>query len=156
MTATAQLGRFVWEGPYAGSFEPDGPIATQGNEGPPAPPVLAARFVLGFTAGADPGQALVELIEVARDVRSRQVPDFGDPMVAAQTGAYRHREPNGDYRNELGGQVVVVDAAGTPRARFEPQMIELAETIGRWFGQRIVVLELQLDGVTQVVHAVSP
>jgi hypothetical protein len=118
--------------------------------------VLAARFVLGFTPGTDQPTALDELIEVARDVRVRQAPNEPEPMLVAQAGAYRHREPSGTYRNEAGGQVVVIDTLRTPRVTFERQMIELAETIARWFGQGIVVLELQQDSATQVVHAVSP
>lgn len=157
VATSAQLDRLVWDGPYAGSFEPDGPIAARGRDrAPPPPPVLAARFVLGFAAGTDPATALDEMIEVAREVRVRQAPADPEPMLAAQAGAYRHREPTGTYRNEAGGQVVVVDTARTPRVAFERQMIELAETIARWFGQGIVVLELQQDGATQVVHAVSP
>ena len=157
MAASAQLGRFVWDGPYAGSFDPEGPIETFGaDRPPPSPPVLAARFVLGFAAGTDPATALDELIEVAREVRAKQVPSDPDPRLVAQAGAYRHREPAGSFRNEAGGQVVVVDTNATPRQVFEMQMVELAETIARWFGQRIVVLDLQHNGVTQVVHAVSP
>jgi hypothetical protein len=156
VSTSAQIDRLVWDGPYAGSFEPDGPIATQGRDRAPPPPVLAARFVLGFSAGTDHATALDELIEVARDVRARQAPNEPEPMIVAQGGAYRHREPSGTYRNEIGGQVVVIDTLRSPRVRFERQMIELAETIARWFGQGIVVLELQQDGATQVVHAVSP
>jgi|SRR5688500_2193005 hypothetical protein len=157
MAASAQLGRFVWDGPFAGSFDPDGPIETFGaDRPPPAPPVLAARCVLAFAAGTDPSAAIDELIEVAREVRARQMPADPDPRLVAQGGTYRHREPNGTFRNEAGGQVVVVDTSATPRQRFEAEMVELAETIARWFGQRIVVLDLQTNGVTQLVHAVSP
>jgi hypothetical protein len=155
MTASAQLERFVWDGPYAGSFEPAGAAVSHGTEGPRSGRVLAARFVIGFQDMADSSGALDEMIQVARDVRGRQTPHM-EPMVIAQGGFYRHRDPTGHYRAEAGGQVVVIDVAATSRKQFEVEMIELAETIARWFGQRIVVLELQQDAVTQVVHHVSP
>lgn len=156
MSAPARLDRFVWDGPYAGSFEPEGVIASHGTDRSRTPPVLAARFVIAFPATSEATGALDEMIQVARDVRARQTPADTDPLVLAQAGFYRHREPTGEYRADAGGQVVVVDSVSTPRDAFETQMVELAETIARWFGQRIVMLEVQEDAATQVVHAVSP
>jgi hypothetical protein len=148
-SASAHLGRFVWDGPYAGSFEPDGPIERLGSDRVLAPPVRAARLVVA-------SGALDELLEVVREVRARQIPDADDPLVAAQGGAFRHREAGGEYRNDAGAQIILIDTDGSPRAQFEADMVEIAEAVARWFGQRIVMLDLQENGITQVVHAVSP
>ena len=155
MPAAAQLDRFVWDGPYAGSFEPQGPIVAHGSEAPWPSRVLAARFVIGFEQVADPDAALDQMIQVARDVRATQAPGT-EPLLVAQGGFYRHRDPAGQYRAEAGGQIVLIDAAATSRKQFETEMIELAEAIARRFAQPLVVLEIQQDAVTQVVHHVSP
>jgi len=156
MGAPARLERFVWDGPYAGTFEPEGVVASHGTDRTRPGPVLAARVVISFPATNASASALDELIQVAREVRGRQCPADRDPLVLAQAGFYRHRDASGAYHADAGGQVVVVDSTGTARKQFEAEMIELAETIARWFEQRIVVLDLQVDAVTQVVHAVSP
>jgi hypothetical protein len=147
-----RLERFVWDGPYAGSFEPAGQVASHGPAKPAAIPAIAARVVVGLGSAAPEG-ALDELLSVAHQLRVAQADPH--PSVHAQLGRYRHRAPNTGFVVEAGAQVGVV-APGASRRKFEADMVALAEALARRFANPIVVLDLQENGKTQVVHCVSP
>jgi hypothetical protein len=147
-----RLERFVWDGPYAGSFEPTGQVTSHGPAKPAAVPVIAARVVVGLGPTAPEG-AVDDLIALAHQLRVAQADPH--PSLHAQLGRYRHRAPHTGFVVETGGQVGVV-APGASRRKFEADMVALAEAVARRFANPIVVLDLQENGKTQVVHCVSP
>jgi hypothetical protein len=149
---TLRLERLVWDGPYAGSFEPAGAVKSSGPPRPAAIPPIAARVVIGLGPVA-PDQVVDELIAVTHQLRAAQG-DL-DPSLHAQLGRYRHRAPSAGFVVEAAAQVGVI-AQGASRRKFEAEMIAVAEALATRFEVPIVVLDLQENGATQVVHCVAP
>lgn len=159
----AYLGLATWSGPRPGSFKPLGRLRVEpdrptlgealGSVDWSSDETLSARLFVGFSVGSAPTYDLDDLIAVVRAARSK---NGGDPAATflAQRGIYRYR--SGEVVEEDGGQVIIIDTAGSPRATFENQMVALAEEIAREMKQELVVVEIQKNGVVQQTYGVVP
>jgi hypothetical protein len=156
-------GMFQWGGPYAGWFRPRGPLITVGTQQVKSlqgrawagKDTLAARLIVGFNVGAVPTYTLDDLMRIVQVVREQQLRDPSASFVA-QRGIYQHQDPSQGVVHEDGGQIFIVDLAKLDQKTFEDEMVQLAEHIARAMQQEIVIVEIQLNGITQIVHGIDP
>ncbi len=120
-------------------------------------PLDAARLFVGFNVGQKPTYRMNDLMAIVQAVREDQV-GAADASFVSQRGFYTHEE--GPHKGELvredGGQVAVINTAGSSRADFQRQMTDLATVIAQEMQQELVILELQRDGTTDKVLGVAP
>lgn len=151
-----------WRGPYAGSFRPHGRLEQHGRPLVANPEIwesgeatLAGRLIIGFNIGTEPVWSVDDLIPIVRRVRERQV---GDPSASfvLQRGIYKHKDPAHDIVEEDGAQVILIATEAETPAAFRRDLVALAEEIARRLEQESVIVEIQENGITQVVLGVGP
>ena len=152
MSLPLRFDRFVWDGPYAGSFEPDGEPMLEGGVKTIGLATFAARLVTGLGPVVDHVGRMRELARAVRDARRIQ---SAAPALLIQGGNYRHRDERGAYQVERGAQIGLLEDGRTTCEAFEADMVELAEMIARAFRQPVVIVEIQERGAVRAVHAVS-
>ncbi len=152
---------FHWNAPHphaSGSFRPHGRLEHHGAHPNPnlweAEQTIAARLIVGFSVGDVPTWSLDDLIPLVRELRESQV---GDPSATfvAQKGIYRHRDGSGVV-TEDGAQIFLINLSGASLAEFTGQMVALAEEICRRFQQESVIVEIQVNGISQKTIGVGP
>jgi hypothetical protein len=146
-------GLFHWSHPRsAGSFRPHGKLHHVGAIANPSrwlsQRTLAARLIVGFNVGNVPTWTLDDLVKLVRRVREEQ---SGNPACSfvAQKGVYRHKDPPHEVVVEDGAQVLIINEDELSDADFTRAMIALGEEICRVMKQESIILEIQVNGMTQ-------
>ena len=156
---------FHWNPPKphaSGSFRPQGRLQKHGDESwvkknPgtwSSTRTVVGRLFVGFSVGQTPTWAMDDLVNLIERVRLRQT---GNPSASfvAQKGIYQHRDGK-SIVHEDGAQVFILNLSGADDDEFQAEMVELAEEIARTFQQEEVIVEIQVNGISQVTIGVEP
>lgn len=150
------------EGASPWSFRPNGKVTSSSRRNPvlnangwsSEDAVWAARIFVGFNVGEEPRYTMDDLVEIVRRVRREQI-GKADATFLYQRGIYTHSS-DGKEVTEDGAQAILLnlDPSIGPK-QFEAQMKELATTIADEMQQELVIVEIQRNGVTQIVLGVD-
>lgn len=108
---------------------------------------LAARIFVGLNDGDVPAYTFDQIVEAVKSFREEKHNKVGASFLA-QRGWYLHKDGKHAVEEDA-VQIVIIDVWGTPRRRFDQEMIELAEELAAVFNQEEVIVEIQKNGVTQ-------
>lgn len=137
------------------SFRGTGRLARHGAEYARNPTVhwesrrtISARLIVGFNIGTDPVWTVDDLIPIVDRYLEKT---FGDPSstFVSQKGIYQHRDGSGQVVHEDGAQVFIIAPSDISETDFEKAMVELAEIICKKLEQETVVVEIQINGISQ-------
>ncbi len=157
---------FTWNAPHphpSGTFRPTGRLERYGDEswmrthnprGWKSARTVVGRLFVGFSVGEVPTYTLDNLIPIVERVRTAQT---GNPSASfvAQRGIYQSRKTR-QVVNEDGAQIFIINTDGVDDDVFADQMVELAETIAREFQQEEVIVEIQVNGISQYSMGIEP
>jgi hypothetical protein len=165
----ANVKRFSWNhrGQY-GWFEPNGRTAISGKPAAELAanrtlweadePLYAGRLFVGFNVGDEERWGMDDVVRIVRRVRDLQVHDPSSSFVY-QRGLYSHHEGPGEGHvvDEEGAQIIVLNLPdfGISPAKFEQQIVALAEALAEELEQETVIVEIQRGGVTAKTIAVA-
>lgn len=152
---------FTWNpgAPHrGGSFRPRGRLLARGLvENPPAwesARTVTGRLIVGFNVGEVPTYSLDHLIAIVERVRRQQV-GTPDSTFIAQKGIYTHRDGQ-TVAHEDGAQVFIINLSGATDEEFQAELVQLAEIVAREMQQETVIVEIQVNGISQVTIGVEP
>lgn len=136
-----------------GTFQPTGPVLHVGHHGGEAPklqrnpfefdeePLDSARLFVGLSVGTEPRWTSEEVIDTVTEIRTRQT-GRADASFILQQGIF-------ESLPDKSVQVVILNVPelNTSYPVFRQQMGELAEGLAQRFEQKLVLGEIQRDGV---------
>ncbi len=152
---------FHWNHPKSsGTFRPQGRMVLYGSEplvrnprGWGSKQTVSARIIVGFSVRSVPTYTLDDLIAIVERVRQTQAKNPSASFVA-QRGIYQHHD--GTTVTEDGAQVFIINLQKITDEEFTEQMVELAETIASEMKQEEVIVEIQINGISQETIGVVP
>ena len=146
----------------SGTFRPQGRFVVHGHNpdlvrnprGWGSKRTLAARLIVGFSVGQVPTYSIDDLISIVERVRMEQT---GNPSASfvAQRGIYQHHDGK-TIVHEDGAQVFVINLSDLTDEEFTDQMVYLAEVIASEMRQEEVIVEIQVNGISQETIGVIP
>ena len=155
----ANTGAFTFSSPGGGgSFRPRGALR---QYGPPlrrnpvdwdTESTLAARLLVGFNVNDEPRWTLDDLVTLVRQIQQEQGKTAAS--FVAQRGLYQHKVSK-EIVTEDSAQVLIIDTDQTPRAVFEAEMIALADRLVIALEQEEIIVDIQLNGITQKTMGVT-
>jgi hypothetical protein len=113
---------------------------------------LSARLFVGLSVGQESKYTLRQVVDATIEIRRKQDHQLPDATFLAQKGVYT--EQSGALVEEDSVQIIIIDIAGTPEAKFTEFMTDLGEKLRTRFEQESVIVEIQRKGVVQSVFGV--